>query len=210
MIGPEEAAEFFLHEDKSNIGLFVDRYMSQCNNDIVVFNDNVIRPMMYFVGHQWQTCQWSVAQEHLVSTKVEFALANAFCRAGFKEANNKKALVSCVSGNHHAFGAHMVNDVFETEGWASFNLGANVPTDSLVIMVDAKKPDVVALSISMINQVDDIKNCVKQIRYEFGVNAPEIIIGGGLINADDNYVARTIPALYCKNLKHLSTLIQSL
>ena len=45
---------------------------------------------------------------------------------------DRRVLLACVAGNHHAVGLRMVADAFQLAGWDVQYLGANVPTAALV------------------------------------------------------------------------------
>ncbi len=64
----------------------------------------------------------------------------------------------CVAGERHSVGARLVADFFQVSGWSLCYLGADVPTKDLLGFVRAQRPDIVALSVT----VDDSEDALRQ------------------------------------------------
>lgn len=138
----------------------------------------LIQPALYQIGDLWQTHQITVSKEHLATAISQNVLAKAYMRADFAPTLNKTALFACVEGNHHSVGLRILSDGFETKGWHSIFLGANVPMKDLVREVDSRRPDLVALSISLPNQIVIARQTIALLRAEMGSACPEIWLGG--------------------------------
>ncbi len=61
----------------------------------------------------------------------------------------RKVLVACVEGEQHDFPARLVADALDLAGYDIRFLGADVPTSSLLQVIEEEKPDLLALSITM-------------------------------------------------------------
>ena len=73
-------------------------------------------------------------------------------------------------------GARMAADLLDLAGHDVTYLGANVPTDHLILKVAAGKPDLVVLSISMTFHLTALREAVRRLRVEVD---PELPIAAG-------------------------------
>lgn len=138
----------------------------------------IVRPAMRRVGWWWQAGRISVAQEHLATGIAHRAVDNVFTHAPRKPRRPRSALFACVEGNRHALGMRTLADAFEIEGWAAFNLGADVPTASLPGMLRALGPELVGLSVSMTTQLPAARTAVDAIRAQPGGAGIRVMLGG--------------------------------
>lgn len=138
----------------------------------------LIQPAMYEIGSLWQKNRISVAQEHLATAITQYILAQAFTEAPTVPLINRKALFANVETNHHALGLRIVADVFDLSGWDAQYLGANVPTPALLSQVDAWRPELLGLSVSMPQQFAHARAAIGALRAEFGNRSPTVLIGG--------------------------------
>ncbi|MGB9201042.1 cobalamin B12-binding domain-containing protein [Methanobacterium sp.] len=58
------------------------------------------------------------------------------------EKNGHKLVATCVNGEIHEMGIHIVSDLFEIEGWDTYYLGADIPTESILKTLEQVKPEV--------------------------------------------------------------------
>lgn len=138
----------------------------------------LVQPALYQVGNLWQSNQITVSQEHLATAISQNVLASAYLQAQFAPPLGKTAMFACVEGNHHSVGLHILADGFETAGWDVLNLGANLPTQDLVREVDARRPDLLALSISLPNHIATARRTIEMLHAEMGSACPEVWVGG--------------------------------
>jgi methanogenic corrinoid protein MtbC1 len=142
----------------------------------------LFQPALYQIGLLWERNEITVAQEHLATAISESVLAELFFRAALPQPCGKKALFACVENNHHALGLRMVSDAFELAGWSAQFLGADTPSASLITQVEAGRPDVVGLSVSLVQQLPTLKRVVRALRAKFGERCPSVLVGGIPIN----------------------------
>lgn len=153
---------------------------------LATVNVRIIQAAMYDVGRLWQANRISVAQEHLATAISQYVMANAFSLAEFDAPLARTAVFANVESNHHALGLRMVSDAFETAGWTAHFLGADVPRQSLIGQVDALRPDLLGLSVSMPQQLAATREFIGSLRAEMGQACPVILLGGRTINALDD------------------------
>lgn len=153
----------------------------------------LVQPALYQVGNLWQNNQVTVSQEHLATAISQNVLAGAYMQASFAPSVGKSAMFACVENNHHSVGLHMLSDAFETAGWEVFYLGANLPAQDLVREVDSKRPDLLALSISLPCQIATARSTIELLKSEMGSACPETWVGG-LATLDNPQVWRITKA----------------
>jgi methanogenic corrinoid protein MtbC1 len=139
--------------------------------------EQVIQAAQREIGRLWQENVISIAQEHMATAISNLALSQLFERATHAPRNGKRVLVACVEGELHEFPARLVADALDLAGFDVRFLGANVPTGSLVEMIDIAKPDLVALSATMSFHGPAMRAVVMRLRHAHP-HLP-IAVGGG-------------------------------
>jgi methanogenic corrinoid protein MtbC1 len=143
---------------------------------------HVIQPALYGIGEKWQANQVSVAQEHLATAIAQSVMTSCLLLSPPPAPIGKRVLLACVEGNQHALGLRMVADAFQLSGWQVQYLGANVPTISLVQQTLSWGPDLVALSVSLPQQLRFVQDVVAAFKDKLGDTRPSVIVGGLIIN----------------------------
>lgn len=138
----------------------------------------LIQPAMVEIGRLWQENRISVSQEHLASAISQNVMARAYLHADFALPVGRKAMFAGVAGNHHSLGLRMLSDAFETQGWDVVFLGADVPVADLIRQVDADRPDLLCLSLSLPGHLAQTKETIERLRAELGNRCPPIWVGG--------------------------------
>ena len=141
--------------------------------------EHVFTPVQVEVGRLWQVNKISVAEEHYCSAATELIMAQVYVPPPTVQKNGRRMIGMCATGELHDFGARMLCDLFEMEGWDTTYLGANVPVASAVRMIRARKPEVVAISAAMTNRIGSVGEMVRAIRAQADFSRVKIIVGGG-------------------------------
>src|SRR3569833_1565220 len=134
------------------------------------------------IGRLWLEDRITIAQEHMATAISQLALAHLFQRDEFRDRLNRKILVACVPGEHHEFPARLLADALEVAGYDVRFLGADVPLDSLRHSIDTERPEVVALSVTMLFHLPALREAVTAVR---AMKMPGLLIaiGGGLFES---------------------------
>jgi MerR family transcriptional regulator, light-induced transcriptional regulator len=142
----------------------------------------IIQEAQREIGRMWQENRISVAQEHMATAISIMALAHLYDQAERDRANGKKVVVACVDGELHDFPARLVADALDLAGFDVRFLGASVPIDSLLRLLIAERPDVLALSTTMTFNIPNLRKSVHAVRSAH----PElpILVGGGALGQD--------------------------
>jgi len=168
--------------DGKQASQIVDEYLDE-GTSLVDLSVSMLQPAMYEIGQLWQTNQISVAHEHMATAITQNLMARAYTRSEFAEPIDRRAVFTCIEGNHHSLGLRMVSDAYEVKGWDVEFLGSDTPTDSLLVFLDNQRPDLLAMSLSMPDQVIKLQQVLDMLNSELGSDMPAVVIGGLAINA---------------------------
>ncbi len=147
---------------------------------ILEIYENLFRRSLHDVGRLWEYNKISVAIEHMATSITESMINITYPYMFMQEKNGKKAIIACVSGEYHQIGSRMVADFFEIYGWDSYYVGGSTPTNELFDMIETKRPDILAISISIFFNMHSLIDLVSQINYTFP--NLDIIAGGQAFN----------------------------
>jgi methanogenic corrinoid protein MtbC1 len=167
----------------------VQEYLAQ-NASILDLYEQVIKVSLYEVGRLWETNQISVAIEHLSTAITEGILNELFERIISKKKLNRKVVVACMENEHHQVGAKMVADTFEMHGWESFFPGTGLSVPALISYIQEKKPDLIAVSLSIYFNAAGLLNLLETLRNNFP--AIQILVGGQALSYLDKETAGKI------------------
>jgi len=150
----------------------------------------IFQPGLHEVGRLWQTNQISVAQEHYCTAATQLIMSQLYPKIFTTERNGRLLVATCVGGELHEIGIRMVADFFEMEGWDTMYLGADTPTDSLIETVQARNPDVLAISAAMTFNIAAVTELVRRVR-DASPGKPKILVGGRPFNMSKELWKRT-------------------
>lgn len=134
------------------------------------------------IGYLWQKNQVSVAQEHYCTAATQLIMSQLYPRLFGAERVGHTLVATCVGGELHEIGVRMVADFFEMEGWDTYYLGANTPTESILSALEMQSADVLALSIAMTFNVTKMADLIAEIRASDAAKDVAIMVGGRPFN----------------------------
>ncbi len=193
---PDEMRSFLdalLAGDRQGVDRVVDRVLERGDGLGPLYLD-VVQPAMREIGRLWQENEISVAEEHLATAITQAAMGRAFERAyQWHDSRTPTMIAACVDDERHQMGLRMLCDLLELEGWDTAYLGASVPTEALVSIVEKRCPDVVALSATIAPHLPRLRAAIEGIRAAHVATQPLVIAGGRAIG-DDDALARRLGA----------------
>lgn len=142
----------------------------------------VFQQSLYYIGQLWESGEISIAQEHMASALIMRVMNTLQFRVQ-KQLGKGKVIVTSSPNELHEIGARMVADFLELDGWTVYYLGANVPLEALVSMIEKFKPDLLAISLTMPFNIDKASEIILTIKNKPEFANLKIIIGGQIINA---------------------------
>jgi DNA-binding transcriptional MerR regulator len=115
--------------------------------DAQSFFERVVSPVLVEVGARWERGELSVAQEHLLSERLELAV-RASLRA-LERAEGPIVLGACIDGEQHVLGLLGAALRFAASGARIVVLGAMTPASAVAEAVRSMAPRLVGLSTSV-------------------------------------------------------------
>lgn len=140
----------------------------------------VVQPAQYEIGRLWQENRISVAEEHVATAISQLVLAHLYRFLPREPSTGREVVLACVEGELHDMGARVASDFLEMSGYHVHFAGANVPADHLVRLVTQRRPDLVALSVTMPHHLPALRDTVAQLCEAMGGDYP-IAVGGGAL-----------------------------
>lgn len=149
---------------------------------------------MYQVGRMWDNCKINIANEHLATTITESMINIIYPVINKIPKNGKKAIIACIDKEFHNLGAKIISDFFEINGWNTFYLGANMPVNDFLKMIEEKQPQIIGLSFNFYMNLPRLIKFIEAIKEKF----PEqkIIVGGQGFNNEDNSILSKYENVY--------------
>lgn len=170
---------------------------------------HVIEAAQREIGRLWEENAISVADEHMATAISQTALAFLYDRAPRDKDNGKRVWVACVEGEQHDFPARLVADALDLAGFDVRYLGANVPTQNLIEMLEREQPDLIALSVTMAFNLQSLSDAVARIRAAVGSKVP-IAIGGGAYGSLKQALSAMNADICAENSRDLITSMRGL
>ncbi len=146
--------------------------------------DHVLVSCLRETGRLWQTQVINEAQEHFCAETANTLLSILTAQSEFDVPKKRKLAVGfCVANEQHSLGLRMALDSFELLGWDTVPLGANLPLRNIDWLFQKWKPDVIAISVTMIYHLSDAQKAIAAMHAAAPThNKPKIIIGGRPFN----------------------------
>lgn len=131
----------------------------------------VISPLLVDVGNRCEKGLVSIAQEHLVSEKIELVLRGAL--RSMERGEGPHVLLACLDGETHVIGLLGAALRFALNGWRVTILGASTPPPALGEAIRGLGPQLVGLSAT---GVPSSRNMIKQ--YALACGKTPWVVGG--------------------------------
>lgn len=141
----------------------------------------VLQPALYELGLLWQTNLISVALEHYGSAVAQMLIDQLQERLPRPAATRGRAVVACAPGEAHECGARMVAYLLQAAGWETSHLGANVPADAVIDIVERAEAHALCLSVSGATHLCKAAALIAELRARRG-RSVLVLLGGGVLN----------------------------
>ncbi len=127
------------------------------------FLSKTITPLNQSVGEAWMRGEIRIFEEHLYSDQITNVLRNAISTLR-DPAGSPRVLLTTLPGEEHSLGVIMAEATLSLEGASCVNLGVQTPIQEIVSAVDAHRSDIVVLSFSAVNSIQQIKTGLERTR----------------------------------------------
>jgi len=143
---------------------------------------NVFQPVQHEIGRLWQLNQISVAQEHYCTAVTQQVMSLLYPYIFSTPKTGYKLVATCIGGELHEIGVRMIADFFEMDGWNTYYLGANTPTESLIQTLEDRKPEILGISATMTSHISAVADLIKRVRLSIPEKNLKILVGGHPFN----------------------------
>ena len=167
------------------------------------FYDKLLKPVMYRIGDLWQQGQLDVATEH-ASTNTAISLIkiiNERLTVRTTEpgtSSDYKAVICTPDGELHGLACNMIESLLLNKGFKVYNISTSIPTDYIVDYIRDLQPDIIFISITLVENIKSAERLVQQIHARYNNKLP-VVVGGSAFNSMDRYPDSTINSFLMKN-----------
>jgi len=177
---PEEALHWkILHRKKDGVEEWIDRAVQKLGA-VPVLND-VLLPAMKEVGDKFGAGELIlpfVLQSAEVMKKAVARLENYLEKT---EGQTKgKVVLATVYGDVHDIGKSLVNTILTNNGYTVFDLGKQVPVNTIIEKADEVGADAIGLSALLVSTSKQMPLCAQEL-HRRGKTYP-LLVGGAAIN----------------------------
>ncbi len=137
----------------------------------------VLQPVMCEVGRFWQLGKINVAQEHYCTAAVQGLMGQLNAHIFKPGVRRRVVLAFCVGDERHDVGMRMVADLATLRGFDARCLGGTVPVAELASIITRMKPEVVAISMTLVAHLGEVRDALRAVRAP-GASKPRTIVGG--------------------------------
>ena len=170
----------------------------------------IFQPVQYEIGRLWQFGELSVAQEHYATSVTQLAMSQLYPKIFSSFSKGKKALTTCIGDELHELGIRMVADLLELNGWDTIHLGSNTPVPEIIDLVQEEEIDLLAISATLPNQLDESKKLIKTIRENNKLSELKIMVGGRVFMQSDELWRKVGADGFASNAKQAVKVADSL
>ena len=171
--------------------------------------EKVFKDALYEVGRLWESNTITVATEHLATAIVEGILNELYENIDIPENRNKKIVLACVNNELHQVGIKMVADIFEMNGWESWFLGTGIPINELVQFIKQENPRVLAISMSIYFNYQNLIRMIDVLRKEFP-NLKILIGGQAFVHTKESSLKGIDNVIYFSDLYKLDNYLKTI
>ena len=148
----------------------MDRLLTQASVEMPLLQllEEIVSPLMRWVGDGWHKGKLRIAHEHLTSMTVR-ALLERLRRSVGQNSDGPRITITTTAGQQHEMGALQVSLVAAMEGWNDLYFGPNMPAVEIAKAAVASKSNAVAISATLTgeegivyNEILHLKECLPQ------------------------------------------------
>ena len=182
--------------EEEAVNILINEYLNE--EPLAKVFDDLVCPAMRHIGELWFTGELSVAQEHLATRSVINALHKLRNVLPVSDITGEIAMCCALEGDLHEIPTHLVQLIFENEGFEVVNFGPNTPLYSFTEEVGCYAPNVICISGTMLTDIERLARDYKEFRERISKLKIPIILGGRAFN-DERIRARFPAELYAQN-----------
>lgn len=205
----DELLAILLNGQKDDFYKIIQQDLKKFDNNVFLFVEELINPLMYKIGQMWQLNKISVAKEHLSSALVDEVINDFIQNSFIKKENKPIAIISTVGNELHNLGIKIVGKFIENYEYNVKNLTSKISTRELINSIYDLKPALVVLSVTLPSNIATLQEIVKELKSDYNLFSGEVVVGGqGLVGEKGEIIIKDAD-FCCKNLEDLQTFLSS-
>ncbi len=138
---------------------------------------DVLMPAQREVGRLWHAGDLTIAEEHMVTSTTQRAMAVLAAAGQPAEPNGRTVVLAAVAGNVHDIGLRALGDLFQLAGWRVIFVGSDVPAQELPTLLTFFDVDLLVLGATLGTHVPRVEQAIRSIR-ERCEREVKVIVGG--------------------------------
>ncbi len=154
--------------------------------------DESVSGSMRRIGELWFEGKLSVAHEHLATRAALCAVHKLRSVTPVEDSCRKLMFCFAIEGDFHELSSHLVQMVFESEGWEVMNFGSNTPLFSVADEVIHHCPDLICISSTIMSDVERLSRDYDSFRKRIRTRNLPIVLGGRAF--EDKKIHQRFPA----------------
>jgi MerR family transcriptional regulator, light-induced transcriptional regulator len=169
------------------------------------FYDKLLKPVMHRIGDLWQQDKLDVATEH-ASTNTAISLIKIIneritARTRVAQTSSQyKAVICTPDGELHGLASNMIESLLLNKGFKVYNISTSIPADYIVEYIRDLQPDIVFISITLVENIKSAERLIQQIHAKYNNNKKlPVVVGGYAFNNIDQYQNSAINAFLMKD-----------
>lgn len=167
----------------------------------VALADDLIRPAMESIGHEWERGSLDVYQEHRASRIVETALLELLRTLPAPSEDSPLALGAAPEGDLYTLPGLLAELTLRELGWDVVNLGPNLPLASLARAIRVQQPKLVWISVSHLEDERTFLHDYQSFYASVSRTETAVVLGGSALTPDLR--ARVVAASFGDRIAHL-------
>jgi 5-methyltetrahydrofolate--homocysteine methyltransferase len=177
---PEAALHWkILHRKKDGVEVLVDRAVAR-HGAVPVLNQ-VLLPAMKEVGDKFGAGELILPFVLQSAEVMKKAVAHLETYLEKSEGQTKgKVVLATVYGDVHDIGKNLVNTILTNNGYTVFDLGKQVPVNTIIEKAQEVGADAIGLSALLVSTSKQMPLCAQEL-HRRGLNYP-LLVGGAAIN----------------------------
>ncbi|MQA92760.1 MAG: methionine synthase [Gemmatimonas sp.] len=177
---PEEALHWkILHRKKEGVEDLIDRAVER-NGAVPVLN-TVLLPAMKEVGDKFGAGELILPFVLQSAEVMKKAVGRLETYLEKKEGQTKgKVVLATVYGDVHDIGKNLVNTILTNNGYTVFDLGKQVPVNTIIEKAEEVEADAIGLSALLVSTSKQMPLCAQEL-HRRGLGYP-LLVGGAAIN----------------------------
>lgn len=176
-------ATVLLEGDREAADQFVSRLLKEGMRPEDIYSEVVVPGHVIF-GERWHKQSMTVCEEHRGTCITVSEMARLRSKFEKKRQRGQLVIVTAVEGEVHDLGARMIGDFLYADGYDVDFLGANSPTDDLILFVKKRKPALVAISVTVPDFINNVNETIRMLKE--AVPSVKVIVGGAALTGVNN------------------------